>query len=132
MREVLYRGRDFNGEWYYGYFTRHRNIQNKVYTAINTFDEKEGDTYCCGLRVVDETTVGQYTGLTDKNGKKIFDGDIIEYDFDDIGKQKAVVYWHEKHASFLLNVISENFQYTAIEDGVIIGNIFDNLNLLPK
>ena len=79
---------------------------------------------------INPETLGQYIGRTDKNGRKIFEGDILEFDFDDIGKQMAVVYYNEKYHSFLLNVITSNFQFTDIGDGVIVGNIHDNPELI--
>ena len=72
MREILFRGKRIdNGEWTQGaYFPKNDNYPATIYT-----DDGLGAS-------VDPATVGQYTGLTDKNGKKIFEGDIVvEYDF---------------------------------------------------
>ena len=57
-------------------------------------------------------------------------GNILEFDFEDIGKQRAFVYYSEKYHSFLLKVITPDFQYVDIREGVVIGNIHDNPNLL--
>lgn len=126
MREILFRGkRKDNGEFVYG----------------NLFIPDKPDTptqICIGTNVVRITydvvpeTVGQYTGLTDKNGKKIFEGDILKFiDSDCEGIYLKVVF---KDCAFLLDdngIIPENllpsYSWLGLE---VIGNIHDNPDLL--
>lgn len=71
----------------------------------------------------------QCTGLKDKNGKLIFEGDICIYDFEEIGKQKAVIYFDITYAGFMVKPL-RNFQCTKLNNCEIIGNIYENQELL--
>lgn len=75
-------------------------------------------------------TVGQYTGLTDKNGQKIFEGDVIKST--ETG-ETALVQWFTEHASFMVwcKALSEVvFLYEVTEVAEVIGNIHDNPELI--
>lgn len=130
MREIEFRGKSkFKNTWVYGKLLNHKRI---ITQSDDETEEMPCFDMCDYQEEVFENTIGQYTGLKDKNGTKIFEGDILEYEFEDIGKQKAYVDWNGKYASFTLEVISEDFEYAPIESGVIIGNIYDNAELLGE
>ena len=123
-REILFRGeRKDNGELVYGDLVR--NYFHAGDTCIGGLFENR---YIC-VPVV-PATVGQYTGLPDKNGRRIFDGDICK---DSLGVV-FVVEW-EKEARFLGFTVGKErrIAYVGREPKVeVIGNIHDNPELLKE
>lgn len=151
-KEILFRGKRVdNDEWTFGDLIVSKN-KYYIHPQGNSFQVDGVLSRLIVLHEVKSETVGQYTGLTDKNGKKIFEGDILRgfaYPFrDGEGKHNyyAEVVWFEDSPAFGLvthknpksNVvgISEgNCEY--MEDWEtflweVIGNIYDNPELLEK
>ncbi|MCM1055622.1 MAG: YopX family protein [Bacteroides sp.] len=115
MREILFRGkRADNGEWVKG-------LPSGPISAIEFYD---GLTDCETAEVISET-VGQYTGLTDKNGTKIFEGDIVKF-----GDDYYEIAFIEKYSRFAPRKTGTVFAVFLLENSVIIGNIHDNPELL--
>lgn len=161
MREILFRGKRLdNGEWYYGsYLFLHissvdwtgakRGKPEDVHYIVNDQDINYA---------VYPSTIGQYTGLKDKNGKRIFEGDIVRYTFDSPDDPTATenglkvrtgrIFWSDWRASFAVtagrNLSAELnndvavyvrgrqiYEYVRGANTVeVIGNIHDNPELL--
>lgn len=126
MREILFRGkRTDNGEWVQGYPCRYGWIgKEKDYIIPD---------YASALYTaeIDPETVGQYTGLTDVNGNKIFEGDIIE---NIVTGEKGVIQWFDEHSAFMIWSRTKNAIYFLYDNAFsrirIVGNVYDNPELL--
>ena len=134
-REILFRGKHIhamdsndhlNGTWVHGY------LSDKDYIYDKSLE---------GEFLVDEDTICQYTGLTDKNGKKIFEGDVVKDSAGVCGEVKFGLY----AAGFSIpdtiqgfsiafpvkSLYREEFGYWRNKI-VVVGNVFDNPELLEK
>ena len=124
-REILFRGkRTDNGEWVEGYLCEcHHKDTGKYDYAIQEMFE---NGYI--MHEVIPETVGQYTGLTDKNGKKIFGGDICKHRSNYSGNTViSVVTYTDGH---FLALVCENSGFELSEKLEVIGNIHDNPELV--
>ena len=138
MREILFRGkRCDNGEWVQGFYVRadhhwHKNGIHKDWIICGA--SANGGWFALHNKyAVKAETVGQFTGLTDKNGKKIFEGDIIGYHAQgDIFVNFGVVCWDEEDArwAYQLNTMKPGFYMHNPNTVEVIGNIHDNPKLL--
>ena len=132
MREIVFRGKRIaNGEWIEGYITEHTMITHDMQSYIGWVIEcKKTELYEYNWYEVDPVTVGQYTGLKDKNGKRIFEGDIVTRILFDKLYQYEVAY-QPGYASF--DGIRKGGFISFGNDGdcfEVIGNIHDNPELL--
>ena len=137
MREILFRGkRKDTGEWIYG----HLHKMDGYGTGYTEYGIQVQDisTSRPWSVLVDPATVGQWTGLTDKNGEKIFEGDIVRARDDVFGSPFCngivgkVVY---EEAAFFIetqNVIDSQYLYNECAVYEVIGNIYDNPELMKE
>lgn len=145
MREILFRGKQIdNGEWVYG------NLINKIdpNKSLPVFwTSLIHDGALTAIEVIPET-VGQFTGLTDKNGKKIFEGDVLQkwdvdyekceqlnYEYDEYPMRitKKDVATMDRFPCFWLKNESFGYEGEDLEspnEWEVISNIHDNPELL--
>jgi len=144
MRENiwLYRAKSVdNGEWVEGYYTKTKYDRHFII---------EKDCYCAGYNndtlygvvEVEPETVGQDTGLTDKNGKKIWENDIVADICNKIVYRKGIVVWNEifdigkngyEYSNCITGFMVEEeclYEYLISKKLEVIGNKFDNPELL--
>lgn len=116
-----------NGEWVEGYyvFCRKHHYILPILTEAIGYDEREGEWI-----EINPDTLCRHTGFTDKNGKEVWENDIVRNEKGDIG----VVQWFEEHAAFMIwNKTKHYICYLAENDFSkieIAGNEFDNPELL--
>lgn len=136
MRKILFRGkRKDNGNWIYGTVVYPRSIKNENYVAIVPI--VDGISVYSMIREVIPETVGQFTGIYDKNCQEIFEGDICTYPdgwVDHAGDgvetfSVGVVTWDDKNPSFYLtNNIGVEWDeiWGSVDEITVIGNVHDD------
>ena len=120
MREIKFRGKYGNNLWLYGSLvTRNRNN--------NGIQERNSSAAI----LVDDGSIGQYTGMRDSNGEDIYEGDIVRTSDND--DELAVVEWDDEDLRFtvthgnVVNGLGEEYYPREVE---VVGNIYDNPELL--
>ena len=145
MRNLKFRGKTENNIWKYGSLLK--DNPQKIYYIV---DNEDGTG-----REVLEKTIGQYTGLKDKNGKEVYEGDIVEFkdvgeegyeykegfDFDNIAQvvYKNGIYTlsnfgETDNSYYATNSTDEERLEEVLRNGncKVVGNIYDNPELLEK
>lgn len=139
MREILFRGkRTDNGEWVEGFYVRATNHWHKFGVHddwLITRSFANGGYFNVAQRyAVDPSTVGQFTGLFDKNGSRVFEGDVVRV-FYDFNKYIYVVVWDQEEFDFKATNGEENYAghyvyFGCCEQIEVVGNIHDNPELI--
>lgn len=143
-REILFRGKlEYNGKWIYGDLLQYENGDVAIFGEKLSSFGYECTEMSKRDRVIPDT-IGQYTGLKDKNGNKIFEGDIVHIKGDGFGGAKVGVDYHRvitfHDGTFCLSLcgckydthtgIYEHNGSLSIENWDVIGNVVDTPELM--
>lgn len=148
MREILFRGKDQYNDWIYGYLCQYRGdsiadnggdlLDDSDYYIRDWTEKNDTGFYGCNYKVR-PSTVSQYTGLTDKNGRKIFEGDIVEYPIKSGGHKGENIHevvFENRHGTAYFGIKMSDIETWGFDMEVpsklmkVIGNIHDNPELL--
>ena len=130
MRNIKFRGKTKQGKWLYGSLCQTKTI-------ISILSEKDMETTpldLLGVRIVENLvendSIGQFTGMKDKKGDEIYEGDILR------NSPRTVTYiaeWYEKTGYWRakhLSALHDDVLHNICDQFEIIGNIYDNKELL--
>lgn len=131
MREILFRGKRVdNGEWVEGWLMNEHIIpKEQEFTVECRNPQYFVDTDKLELYEIIPSTIGQYTGLTDKNGKRIFEHDIVRIAVCGMYDNYVISYDNE-NASFVVGDTSFSFWSYISTRIEIVGNIYDSPDLI--
>ena len=147
MREIKFRGKSTtSGKWVHGMLTTLKNLETEMQNMIiikneGVFNEGSASPFFMEWDYIHKDTVGQFTGLKDKSGKEIYEGDIISVN----GKYPKLIRYIDEWASFCLanltdldcdlktrywQQVSPCWWTDYKREIKVIGNVYDNLELV--
>lgn len=141
MRNIKFRAKSLTaGEWVCGGYYNMDDCRKGGRRHIIAYDNNDN----CGQQTphdpIDINTLGQYTGLKDKNDKEIYEGDILAPDSTCRGSNRYIIEWNDKHCCFtsieggiddFIGDLDEEIQFNLLSNMKlnvceIVGNIYDN------
>ena len=135
-REIKFRGKRIDtGEWVYGDLIENQGRYYIYYATSDTTLENEDNSIIVLAEEVDLDTVGQYTGLKDRNGKEIYEGDIVSAWSAGSHCPNGIIKWGKGSCAFFIGNSKNSLIWHISGDKgretlEVIGNRWDNPELL--
>ncbi len=129
MREIIFRGKSVNdGKWYEGSYI---SMLKREYIADVQFHDIEEIKIEKAMNEVDPESLGQFTGMVDQHGTKVFEGDICEVTLPNGDTEVMLVLWNERMNKYQLKYRNGNhcsfYKWAGYK---VIGNIHDDPDLI--
>lgn len=130
MREIKFRGREYNGPWYAGSLVK-KQLTDRLVCMIFT------EALVDNKYLVDPETVGQFTGLRDADGREIYEGDVVRTDL--LPHMRTTVcngYVEYRNGAFYVEYIDHTYAnlgdliFYSGTSSTVVGNVHDNPELL--
>ena len=119
--EIKFRGiSKEKGIFLYGYYVRSKKENEEIHAILEI-----GKNIDCATEIVSDS-VSQFTGITDKNGIEVYEGDIAIF-----SGVLCQVKWNRNFCGYTLNGTDMSISYWSVKDCKVIGNIYQNPYLLP-
>lgn len=131
MREILFRGKRLdNGEWVKGFYAKMPDASGTPNYII--YEPARDPDHSNQTRFVNRESVGQFTGYYDDAGRRIFEGDILEYITDGWLTRSKVFWWDGSWGLESMGLGREPMDAYSAQKTEVIGNIFDDPGLLEE